>query len=1213
MTSFATSKSHFHDQVHDTEPKTQNDQSPSKRQQQGSHPKTSVWVDASAGTGKTKVLTDRVLRLLLSGTAPGKILCLTFTKAAAAEMQSRIMENLSLWSSCPLTHLTEKLTSLLGSSPAQHLIQKARSLFFDLIDDPYGLKVQTIHGFCQKLLARFPTEAGLNHTTTIMTDGDQAKLLQNISHTFLISLSKNPDLKEAFDHLTKHYKPTYILTELLTLLLTPKIRQWADTETFETFKANLEMLFHTSFLEATKDPFKAFDFQTKDYHQVALALKTGSKTDQKKSDIILDCLERGFSNESFSRLYELFFTKSGDLRKTFATKPVITSHPFMTTFFEQESQKLAELDLAVKKRDAQYTSWALGRILLFLAKTYEAKKQNQGLLDYDDLIAKSAHLLSLHQGVSWVLFKLDGGIDHILVDEAQDTSPDQWQIIMKLAEDFFTGESARQTNRTLFVVGDQKQSIYGFQGAAPDLFVTLRHFFERKIKQARQNWTSIALDHSFRSSPLIMKLVETVFLDRNLGILGDHISYFTDKPGTIELWPLYQPLSNQNSSKNNDAHSSSSFSLSPSQKLARDIADDIYKRLHSHSSNNHAGVPATVRAGDILILVQRRSNLLFQLIRAIKKKGIPIAGPDRFSLTDHIITQDLLALGAFISFPQDDYALACLLKSPLFGFDDDDLLAMPKQKSSSLFDVLSKYAPTAHKTLTNWIRFALHSSVYEFYEHVLKTCGKWQNIRSLYNFEADDVIDEFLLAAQDFDTTHYQSLSVFVEVIRSSSLEVKRDFSQLQDNAVRIMTVHGAKGLQAPIVYLPDTVRVPREQNLLSWIHSKDQSFPVWCKTPQEVKTSKHIHDNQDENNNQDQDLAEYYRLLYVALTRAESHLIISGFETQKQTDPACWYNCIEKAFQALANKNLHNDNNRENDRKNGRLIIRDEGQQKAINDTSVHDISRLSSGKNDSNVTPLVTEFPSWLFSKAPFEVGQKDPQSPSAFIKLIETKQKNAPTSEPEPIESKKAEFEHIEFKSAVLENTEASLPHNKASQQEGTVIHKYIEYLCTTPKDKWDDLEAALSSCSQNALNKKDCFKIAKDFVETSFDKNVLCDQLQFEVPIMGVLDMSQLVNGLTQKYPHLDFSPGDKRPFFSGQIDCLCFDNNEIKLIDFKTSKILPESFADCPFSYKCQMYIYKGLLEQIYPQHHIHCELAFVRHNKIMRIYEKDFEKFLTEI
>lgn len=1021
-------------------------ENPSHKQRLASTPSHSVWVDASAGTGKTKVLTDRVLRFLLQGIAPSKILCLTFTKAAASEMQHRVFESLSKWSTCSRQTLIVSLEDLLGRMPSPQESQKARRLFFQLIDDPYGLKVLTIHSFCQHLLGRFPLEADLPIKASLIDQDDQKELLQDATDKLIAVMDQDPLYQQAFDRLTPFYKPQALPIALQAIILDPQSRRQLNSQPLERLKEILETHFEMSLSKCPQDLMATYPLDHSALKTIHEVCSTGTKTDQQQSLRAQAFMDTALSFENFDDYLSLFFTQKGETRQRFATQKILKEHPWIQEFFHHNVDKLTLLKDEINTLQGLQGSYALTVLSQKLLHLYESLKRGKAFLDFDDLIATSAQLLAKDQGVSWVLYKLDGGIDHILVDEAQDTSPDQWQIVLKLAEDFFAGETARLLNRTLFVVGDRKQSIYSFQGAEPDLFQHLRPYFKDRIENAKQSWSEVSLNVSFRSCQAVLSLVDHVFDVLSLGdhFQGTHTSFRALDGGKVQLWPLV-PYEKQEGMQHQ---------TSPSQILATKIAQDIKERLTQKQILPAKGRP--VKAGDFLILVQRRSAFMYQVIRALKRQNIPVAGPDRFRLMDHIASQDLLALANFLLLPEDDYALACALKSPLFNYSEQDLIDLScGRNKKSLWASLCAHQDhkNSREILTSLLKKVDNLTPYALFSHVLTALKGRQKFHARLSDECEDVLDEFLNLAFHYGQGEKQSqqrgLQGFVEHCQKTNPDVKRDFSSAALNAVRIMTVHGAKGLQAPIVFLPDTTRIPNQHPLLLWQKTKTHSVPLW-RMPVHLSCHKVTTVKEEAASQQ---LAEYYRLLYVALTRAEDELVITGWETSRETSDQCWYHSVEPSLRQLGTQ-----------QENG-IYCYECPQQ------------RLISKGVDQGPKATMTTYPEWLFQNPPSEIGEAEPLSPSIFVanKTLKPSDTSAFIS--------------------LLNQGEVLDPYKS-----GNYVHTLLEVLPTLPKDQWDSY-AARQAHHLGLSIFQDLFQNVTNLLENPDFADVFGPNSYGEVPVSG----------------------------------------------------------------------------------------------------------------
>ncbi len=1106
---------------------------PSALQRIASTPENSVWVDASAGTGKTKVLTDRVLRFLLQGIAPSKVLCLTFTKAAAAEMQHRLFESLSTWSTCSRPHLINSLTDLLGQAPSPQQTKKARVLFFELIDDAYGLKVLTIHSFCQQILGRFPLEADLPVKVSLMDQNDQQELLQQATDHLISLLDKDPDCQKAFDHLSSFYKPHSLPFTIQNIILDSKSRRHLAKHTLIDLTKNLEAHFGFPVSKNPDDILKNHPFSIEKMRLIVEALEKGSATDQKKAAQVRPFSKEILTSQNFEAYCQIFFTLSGTVRQRFATQKVLENHPWLEDFFYDEVDKLLLLKEKINTLTALQGSHAFMVLSQKLLSLYTDLKHKKALLDFDDLIATSAQLLSKDQGVSWVLYKLDGGIDHILVDEAQDTSPDQWQIILKLAEDFFAGETARLLNRTLFVVGDRKQSIYSFQGAEPDLFLHLRHFFQEKVEQSRNSWKHVSLDVSFRSCQAVLGIVDDVFKKLSPDLQTSHESFRPLDGGKVQLWPL---VSCEKSKQNPDA-----YAPSPSQILATTIAKNIKDRLIEKELLPAKG--RAVQVGDFLILVQRRSAFMYQVIRALKRQNIPVAGPDRFALMDHLAVQDLLSLASFLLLPEDNYALACVLKSPLFNLSEEDLLILSEGRGSkSLWASLSasKTQQEIRQSLLSLLKKVDQLSPYALFAHVLTSLKGRQKFRARLSDDCDDALDEFLNVAFDYSHEKSNGLQGFVEHCQLSNPDVKRDFSSAKVQAVRIMTVHGAKGLQAPIVFLPDTTRIPSQYSFLLW-QQTDQGkavTPLW-RTPLTLSCEKTDTIKEQE---KAQQMAEYYRLLYVALTRAEDELVIAGWETTRETSDQCWYRMVEPSLRALGFQ-------QSDDR-----YLYECPQQRQIPFTLV-------------NTTPRQKDAPPpWLFQNPASEIGDPEPCSPSSFF-----------------TETSTIPLEKTVSPSLLQEE-------NMSPYAEGSYIHKLLEILPEHSHDQWDTI-AQNQAVHYDISPYQSAFECVKNLLTHPDFSDIFGENSYAEVSVSGEIQGQR----------------------FNGEIDRLLIIDHTITLIDFKSNKVIPPSLEEVPQHYLGQLFIYRELLQKIYPHHEILCELIWVRNTTRMAAPSSFLDAFHNKI
>ena len=853
---------------------------------------------ASAGTGKTKVLTDRVLALLLKGNAPQRILCLTFTKAAAAEMSIRLNQRLAQWAIEGDGRLSQELEELLGEKPKAELLDEARRLFARLLDAPGGMRIDTIHAFCQSVLRRFPIEAGVAPHFTVLDERSAAEVLLQARAEIL----ERRDLAGALGEIAAHTGEGGF-DELIAAVTSARAKlEPLLADGVEELAARLRALLR---LEPGETPDSVIaaashDFDDGMVRSAALALLDSERvTDRDRGQKIIDWLEVPADRPSrFDAYVECYMTNEGDRRKAIYTKSFLDSEPQEAQTLNDEASRVVAAVTRCRAATLFQATAALMRVAEALLRTYRRLKEDRALLDYDDLILTTRDLLR-EGSAAWVLFKLDGGLDHILIDEAQDTNPEQWQVVAELAQEFFAGEGARGRDRTVFAVGDVKQSIFSFQGADPDAFARMRDLFAGQI--AQDKWRVVPLDLSFRSVPAVLDAVDAVFASAvaAAGVVPDgarlhHRPHRDGMAGLVELWPPVAPLEDSTESAW-DPPSERRDVRSPPARLARAVARRIKGWIDDKDVLAARGRPVT--AGDILVLVRRRNAFVQELIRALKELGVPVAGADRMKLTDQIAVEDLIALGNFLLLPEDELTLASVLKSPLFDWDDDLLYALAHGRAGSLWTELRRRAAEraefehAADELSALLARADFVPPYELYAQVLGARrGRHAMLRRL-GPDAADPLDEFLNAALGYERIHGPSLQGFLAWLVAGEAEIKRDLDQRGRDEVRVMTVHGAKGLQAPIVILPDTLQAPAKVPKLLW---SDGGLPLW--SGRDGGAPAYDLAKADAARRRDE---EYRRLLYVALTRAEDRLYVCGWATKRAAPSGNWHELVAAGLEA--------------------------------------------------------------------------------------------------------------------------------------------------------------------------------------------------------------------------------------------------------------------------------------------------------------------------
>ena len=975
-----------------------------KEQRRASNPFSSVWVSASAGSGKTKVLTDRVLNLLLLTGNPEKILCLTFTKTAAAEMSNRISKVLKSWVTLPDEKLSEVLFNLIGTLPTSDQIDRARRLFALTLDTPGGMKIMTIHSFSQSVLKRFPLEAGISPHFDVMDDTTAADILT----TLTTEAFKNPALNSYVELLSSYVDETG-LTKLLKEALGMRHNLLNLIQ-----KTGLDSIINT-----LKKNFKIFGYLS-------------------EKQIIEEVIDFDKWEETRKKY---LYAKDGQIKKTYLS--------------ENLAHSVFETDQKLKAFATVQATDALLRIVFYIIELYENHKQSMALLDYDDLIEHTRRLLTESGKAAWVLYKLDGGIDHILVDEAQDTNPKQWAIIRMLAEEFFAGSGRSENLRTIFAVGDKKQSIYSFQGADPQEFEQMRLFFDKRVTESQNSFETVPFNFSFRSTEAVLRLVNFLlrYPPARCGVLeadedGTHLARRLGEAGMVEIWPLEQPQKDDTDEGWKPPIDRVPI-YSPVTRLAQKIALKIKQLIDSKEFLLSKGRP--ICAGDFLVLVQRRNKFVSELVRFLKEYQIPVAGVDRLVLTNYIAVQDLIGLAKFALLPEDDLNLAEILKSPLIRLTEEDLFKICYNRGNdSVFDRVCDLYPETATFLRHIMDKADKMPPFEFFSYILSVHNGRKHFEARLGNEVNEALDEFLNLTLTYEQNNIPSLQAFLKWIGDKDIEIKRDLDQGDLNAVRIMTVHGSKGLQGNIVFLPDTRFTPTQKPKIIWTPNQ---MPVW--TPaSDVKTDE-ISATYDEW--QQNQMREYRRLLYVAVTRAMDRLYICGWDTNRKAREGNWYDLIQEALPYVPDSDD---------------IIR----------FSCEQTKEIPIRSDVRHQNEILHTLPHWALENPPFEPLPSKPLRPSA--------------QEPQK-----------EAEQTVMDAVRL------LSLKRGTFIHNLLQHLPTVAPEK--RRETAFKLKPQDIDIPDTLFTLLED----NRFKDLFGPTSLAEVPIVGVLD-GQVVSGQIDRLVILD---------------------------------------------------------------------------------------------
>lgn len=1145
---------------------------PNVLQRKAATPTQSVWVGASAGSGKTKVLVDRIVRLLLPdkdgrhGAAPYKILALTFTKAAASEMRLRIQETLGEWAVLPIEkvadgkkHLTKELADILGHAPTDYQIKSAQGLFNTVIDSPGGINIMTIHSFCQSVLGRFPLEAGLKPNFKAMEDSETAKIVEKSKAILFKSASQKAGSPlsyalTSFTNLLNDDQFSNLLNEIIGERKQVERIITAQFDHHDFYNAICDSLHISAQNTLEKTISQACNPEDYNQDQLYIAVRelidSNNKNDQARGINIKYWLELDHEQriQNFDTYLSIFLTDKDTVRKTLAVKATIKNNPEIENILNEEAIRLFEVSEQIKKYKVAHHTNNFLVIAQYFLDLYQQEKTKQNALDYDDLIlytnnllnGKTERLKELTGTASWIRYKMDQGIDHILVDEAQDTNPEQWEIIQSLTDDFFAHQD--ESSRSLFVVGDEKQSIYSFQRASPEKFDEMRDFYQEKINNSAQTFEEVDFITSFRSTPAVLSFVDAVYAEQNrqkgLGNKTiEHQSFRAGQPGNVTLWPVFE----DDEKKDIDAWAPPTQIISHSSgasKMADYIGNNIEqwikekRRLYSYDR--------PLEAGDILILLRSRNKFLDQLVRALKIRNIPVSGVDRLVLNNHLAVQDLMAAAQFVLLPEDDLNLAGFLKSPFIGLDEEALFELAHKRTSTLWSSLKE---SNNSDIYQWLKTLRKTSKnqnpYEFFNGLLNLSCPQDSIsglramRSRLGDEISDPIEEFLNLSLSASKDHGLSLQAFIQEQLGNQSQIKREMEE-GSGKVRIMTVHGAKGLQAPIVILPDTVRnsASIKTDKILWPQKTGAAFPYYCASSKDIPDDCLPYINKIKDKNDE----EYRRLFYVAATRAESELYIGGYKGSKKILEESWYNYTLETMNSLP------------DILEKECLFSGENTfthfNPAIDDPDYKGKNKLSSDKN-------IQELPTWSTS----------------------------------PIQKSKLDTVEIYRPSDSLKVEKFLSPFNKENDhrfKRGNIIHALLQILPDLKED--DRLQTAEIFLKRpiHGLKQEDQQDIIKEIfklLENFNFKQIFSTDAQAEVAITGSIDGKLVI----------------------GKIDRLLVTANEVLIIDFKTNRPPPTDQKNVPKAYLEQLNSYEAVLKKIYPQHKFKKALLWTNTAQLMEL------------
>ena len=1074
---------------------------------------------------------------------------MTSTKAAAAEMEARLFETLGKWAVMDDSELSAELAKLDDSDPAAlnpARLSEARRLFARALETPGGLKIQTIHAFCEKLLRRFPIEAGVSPRFTVL-ENEAAIALSHAAREDLARAAladADGPVGEAYSHFAVEldwgrFQDLLALIESKRGELTDYVARVADG------RAPGPYVLTGADPQKTPEDIEAGFLRWLDRSEVrrmAELMATGSKTDKDRAAELIHALDHDWS---FHGLGVVFLTGSGSPRKSMATKQAPPDAAGWLAALQDKFLAARDQLRAAKVADDTIRLLTLANAH---AALYEAAKTAHGALDFSDLVARTVELLTIRSTAAWVLYKLDGGVDHVLIDEAQDTAPEQWAIMRALTGEFFTVEG---TDRTVFAVGDEKQSIYSFQGARPERLRQESQVYDNLITGAGGAFEGVPLETSYRSTEAVLKFVDDVFAtpERARALVGEtgeiphHTAARKNQPGAVDLWPLFIDEAPPERDAWTDPVDQEG-TASARKRMAQTLALEIKRQVETGAVVfDKSGTPRPCGYGDFLILVRRRDATFEEIIRALKSERVPVAGADRLKLSQHIVFDDLKALARFALFPGDDLTVAEVLRGPFCDVDEDSLFDLAgREKRDGLWRELKRRSDERPEwgralNLLRAARDARDLDPFGFFSRLLNrvdATGQSGRARILTRLgrEAEEAIDETLnqvLAAEGRGGT---DLETCLALLEAADVEVKRELEGPRGE-VRVMTVHGAKGLEAPVVILPDTTMKAKAQGP-SLMPVAIESGEAWLMCPGSSKED--CPASADARAAREARVGdESLRLLYVALTRARDRVIVMGRGSKRAPEAGDWWSVIEETFDRLG------DQVRE---LNGG--VRRYGA----------DPDRLPAAVATAETRP---EAPAWARTNPPRDTAARF-ASPSQM-----QEQKRIPA--PSPL--------------ARGEGPGAGL----GRFRRGDLIHRLLERLPDLPSPDRPDAAHRMLARERDLTEDQRAEMIAAAF-------GVL-DDARF-APVFGPGSRAEVA--LTGTAPDLPSGVS-----ISGRIDRLVVTPERVLVVDFKSNRPAPDRVENADPAYILQMAIYAAVLRRLYPDRAVEAALVWTDGPKLMAV------------
>lgn len=1187
-------------------------------QRDAANPEATAWVAASAGTGKTRVLTNRLLALLLEGAEPREILALTFTKAAAAEMADRVSEALEAWVTLSEADLRAALFRLAGEHPTDDQLALARRLFAKVLEAPGGLNIQTIHAFAQSLLGRFPVEAGVQPGFKVLEESEATALLETTVDRFLVGLiaREEPAISNVFEVLGED---TFrdVLSGLvrergrLQRLLGPNkqpakqvlepLAARLGVETGSTTEGLKRAVIHADGIPGDlRAAFQAY---------AEWAQSKGVAVNRNNSVMFtaIDWLAQARAEDRLATLkdYSLLFLTGAGGKRDLARLVTQKFHAGAAESLErlqQEQDRVYTLMHGIKALEQMAVSEALLDTAGVVVDTYDTAKRAISRVDFDDLILKTINLLTAEDGAGlWVAYKLDQGLRHVLVDEAQDTNPDQWAIVRGLTDAFYDGtDPDYERPRTTFVVGDLKQSIYGFQRADPKVFQAMRTAFRTDVDRAGQHWIDPVLNVTFRSSKPVLDAVNTVFGhgENARGLTFDDESWpvhLTGRPGAgglVEVWDRVKAPPKDKDAPHVPVRPDDDLDEDdrPEVELAKLLGERI--SLWTAGTATGPGQPGwldnhhrPMRAEDILVLVRSRSGpFINTLTYTLKKKGVDVAGADRLKLQEQLVIKDLLCLTEYLLQPRADLSLATVLRSPLCGFSSDQLyeLAHRRAEGETLETALAKAAQNGlaiaqeARSLFQTLRNRLASTPYGFYSFLLTRLGAGRRFAERLGPQAGDALKEFLRAALAYERANTPTIPGFLGWLSKAEIEVKRE-QEGANGGVRIMTVHGSKGLEAPVVILPHTHRrmddIARDR--LRWFDTDDAPVPLpYWKPSSEDSPFQTMELEALDKAKAEQ---EERRLLYVAMTRAEERLFICGWQPRRAKDESealvSWYDIVLDAMKASDAVEVLTPGEDDVAAPLYRLYSAPEKPDRVPKGDSGDAAAATAKAKATSTTVPAAAG----TADSAAQQSALKDllapiPEEPSPPRPFTPSQMLEEPAS-PSPLASLRA----LAGQGVGRRGHLSSSPFFR-----GNVLHGLLQRLPEVP-------EADREAATQRFLSRPSFGLMPRQIEAWGQEALAIVNDPAFADLFSTRSRAEVAVTGLVGEL------------VVSGQIDRLVERDEDVWVVDYKSNRPPPSDPAHVPESYRAQLAAYKAVLGGLYPGKAIRTFLLWTETPHLMEV------------